>query len=440
MSLNQFNWPGPMAKKVIRQAKRFCATTTVDSDFVPSPFKRGKGVWLYDVDDNKFLDFCAGVGVANCGYGNREIEKAITDHLRRTGRLQYIHTDFFNPEAVELSRVLVQMVKRALKSEQEYKVFLCNSGTEANEAGIKLAFAARPERKKIIAFRDGFHGRTLGVLPTLWKEVCRRDYPMVYNVVWLNFPRAGSPDHISYFFRELEDLEKSAGECNLVIMEMVQGQGGIYVADGEAMKALSDFCRRHGILIQVDEVQTGCGRTGRFLATEHYPGFHPDIVTLAKGLANGFPVGATVFGADLDWKELGRHSNTFGGNALGASTALATLKYLKENKLNQRANNLGGVLGNELKRICKKYKGRRVNNPRGLGLMQALDCVDVNGNPDSRFRHNVIQEGYRAGLILMDAGASAIRIMPPLIINQDELMDGLQLLEAAIATAIISSD
>lgn len=432
---NRKSWPGPLAKKIILQAKRFCATTTVDSDFVPSPLKRGNGVWLYDADGNKFLDFCAGVGVSNCGHGNREIEKAITGHLRRTGRLQYIHTDFYNPEAVKLSGVLAQMVKRALKSEREYKVFLCNSGTEANEAGIKLSFAARPKRKKIIAFRNGFHGRTLGALPTLWKEVCRRDYPMAYEVVWLNFPRAGFPDYIAYFLRELEDLEKSAGDCNAVIIEMVQGQGGIYVADKEAVEVLSKFCHRHDILIHIDEVQTGCGRTGRFLATEYYSGFQPDIITLAKGVANGFPLGATVFRGDLDWKELGRHSNTFGGNALGAATALATLDYLKEHQLSEYAFVIGKIVDWELKELSRKY-APRVANPRGLGLIRAVDFLDANGNPDKALRHRIIQEGYRLGLILVDAGDAAIRIMPPLVITIKELGKGLRLFDQAIENAL----
>ena len=427
-------WPGPKAREILRRAKKVCATTTVESGFVPSTTKRAKGIYLYDADGNKFMDFFSGVGVANCGYGVREIEKAITDHMQRTGRIQFMHNDFYNPEAVELCEVLVKKIKEVVFD--DYKVFLCNSGTEANEAGLKLAFAARPERHKILVFRGSFHGRTLGSLPSLWNYHCRKDYPQTYPVTWLTFPRNGLKEYVEKFEQELKDLENSAGDYNSLILELVQGQGGIYSADFEAISMLEDFCHRHNILIHLDEVQTGFGRTGAFLALEYYA-FKPDIITLAKAIANGYPIGATIFRADLDWKEEGRHSNTFGGNALGAAAALATLKYMLKNELFKKASRCDAMLYNFLKQLAERYGGV-IANARGIGLMQAVDFIDANGNPNMALRHRVIQEGYRLGLILIGAGESAIRIMPPLVISERELRRGLRLFETAIENALKS--
>lgn len=428
-------WPGPLAKRAFAVGRMFCATTTVDSEFIPSSQKRAKGVYLYDFDGRRFMDFCSGVGVANCGHGVKEIERAIAAHLRKTGRLQFIHTDFYCPEAIELSYHLFSEVMSSLGVHDHYKVFLSNSGAEANEAGLKLVFSKRPERKKVLCFDGGFHGRTLGVLPLLWKEHCRKGYPVAYEVKRLTFPCLGSPQNMDLFIQELDALAPVAKDYNVLVMEMVQGQGGIRVLDPVAALIIRQFCRDHHIYLMVDEVQTGYGRTGTFLAVEQYPVLCPDIITLAKGIANGFPLAATVFREDLDWTELGRHSNSFGGNALGAATALATLDYIKSHELSKNALTVGKRLAEALEEFSKKY-APRVANPRGLGLMRAVDFLDEKGKPDKALRHRVIQEGYRLGLILMDAGDAAIRVMPPLVITIAELDKGLKLLDQAIANAL----
>ncbi|MEK7590434.1 MAG: aminotransferase class III-fold pyridoxal phosphate-dependent enzyme [Patescibacteria group bacterium] len=428
-------WPGPKAKKVIEDGKEFCATTTVESNFVPSSTKRAWRIYLYDIDGNRFMDFCAGVGIANSGYGNKSIEKAIRQHLKRTGRIQYMSHDFYNEEAVNFAKILTAEIKQAVSADCDYKVYLTNSGTEAIEAGLKLAFALRPTRRKMLAFQGAFHGRTLGSLPLMSNSDFRRDYPMAYEVVRLTFPRSGWPDYIQVFKEQLSKLEDSASSFNSFVVELIQGQGGLHTVDREAMRLLCDFCVRHQIFLHVDEVQSGYGRTGRLLSVQHYPGVAPDIISLAKGIANGYPMGATVFKEHLDWQELGRHAGSYGGNALGCAAAIATLDYLKEQRVIESTECLGRILRSKLQWLCEKYPGI-VANVRGFGLMQAIDFVDKFGNANKALCEKVIEQGYLYGLILLGTGESAVRIMPPLVISEQELLDGLERLDCAISDAI----
>lgn len=429
------NWPGPKAKEIIKKGKKFCATTTVESNFVPSPTKRAWRIYLYDIDGNRFIDFCAGVGIANSGYGNKDIERAIRQYLKRTGRIQYMSHDFYNAEAVNFAEILTAEIKQAILANCDYKVYLTNSGTEANEAGLKLAFALRPMRRKIIAFDGAFHGRTLGSLPLMSNPYFRQDYPMAYEVERLTFPRSGWSHYIDVFKHQLSKLESSAHSFNSFVVELIQGQGGLHTADQGAVNLIKDFCLKHDILLHVDEVQSGYGRTGRFLSVQHYPDLMPDIISLAKGIANGYPMGATVFKKHLDWPEIGRHAGSYGGNALGCATAIATLNYLKVNNLIESANYLGRILKEKLQQLCEKYPGI-VANVRGFGLMQAVDFVDKFGLPNKALCGKVIEQGYLYGLILLGTGESAVRVMPPLVISEQELLDGLERLDCAISDAI----
>lgn len=429
------DWPGPKARKVIERGKKYCATCYVDSNFVPSDTKRARGGRIYDIDDNLFIDFTAGVGVSNCGYGVGVIENAMWRHLKKTGRLQFIASDFYNKEPVDLAELLVKEMESVLGIDVHYKVFFSSSGAEANEAGLKAVFSHRPERKKIIAFRGAFHGRSGYSLPITWREHYRKDYPVSYEVTNLTFPRAGFPAYIENFKKELAALEPEAENYNSAVIELLQGEGGIYLADQAAISEFEDFCEKHKIFLHVDEVQSGYGRTGKFLVSEYFPLLQPHIITLAKGIANGYPFAATVFQEQLDWTELGRHGSTFGGNATGAVVAMATLKYLKEHKLIQRAARFGRKLEKSLKEFCDRYPGI-VMNQRGIGLMQAVDFMDQDGKPDIALRDKIVDSAHQYGLLLISAGDAAIRIMPPLVIKEDELMSGLERLDAVIAEVL----
>lgn len=418
------------------RAQTVYATTTVHSGFVPAPDKRARRVYLYGADGNKYLDFCSGVGVANCGHGNREIEKAITGHLRKTGRIQYIHHDFHNPEAIAFAEFLCEMVKHSLRTADLYKVFFANSGTEANEAGLKLVFSHRPKRRKILVFKGGFHGRTLGSLSLMRRPAHVRDYPLGVSAEFLTFPRRRDTVSIVKFQTELDRLEGSAEEYNSVVLEPVQGEAGIYLFDREAMKSLANFCSRHRIFIHVDEVQAGYGRTGKFLASEHFPGLQPDIVTLAKAIANGYPFAAVIFRNFLDWNEKGRHSSTYGGNALGAAAASATLDYLLKHDLIGNSERLGKILSNFLREFCQRRQDF-VMNVRGSGLMQAVDFGNAYTGLNSELRDQVVATAEKNGLILIGAGEAAVRIMPPLVIGEKELMAGLAIFERSVEESIV---
>ena len=334
--------------------------------------------------------------------------------------------------------MLVREIQEALKLDCIYKVCHVNTGTEAVEAGLKLAKAYYPGRSRVIAFKGAFHGRTIGSLLLMSNPHFRKDFITTEdekNITRLTFPRKGNPDFINVFKEELAKLEKSAHQYHSLVIELIQGQGGLYVADEESVRLMANFCKRNGVLLHIDEVQSGYGRTGRFLSIGHYPFLWPDIISLAKGIANGIPVGASVFKESLDWKELGRHASSYGGNALGCATAIATLNYIKKHKLVERTDDLGRLLREYLKELCSRYS-EFVANPRGLGLMQAVDFIYRPGMPNKKLCNVVIEMGYRYGLILLGTGESAVRIMPPLVISEVELINGLERFNKVISEAI----
>lgn len=428
---------GSKSKMWIEEHHRYVATTTHSPDILPLVIERGEGVWFIDVDGNRYLDFSSSISVNNLGYPTHpEVKKVLVEQLERLAHAA--GTDFYNPYQVQLAKKLVSVTPGVF----EKKVFYSNSGTEANEAAVKLVRQATG-RAHLLAFIGGFHGRTMGTLAlTASKSVHKeRFFPWMPGVLHIPFPDPyrnpwgidgyENPDElINRVIGFVEDyvLERVVppDEVAALISEPIQGEGGYVIPPKGFFRELKKSLNNHGILFIDDEVQMGLGRTGRMLGIEHFD-VVPDVITLAKALSGGaIPIGATIFRADLDFKKPGRHSNTFGGHALACVVALKTLEVVE--RLLPNVAKIERVFRENLMPL--KETSARVGDVRGLGLAWALEFVQDKRSkkPDSSTRDKVIKECLRKGLVLLPCGKNVIRVIPPLIISEEEAKTGLEIL------------
>jgi 4-aminobutyrate aminotransferase len=390
---------------IIEQDRLLSPSSTRDYPLVAA---RGTGCWLEDVDGNQFLDFSAGIAVCSSGHCHSRVVAAVTRQAQNL--IHMSGTDFY----YEPQGVLARKLQAHVPIKGPQRVFFTNSGAEAIEGAIKLARYATG-RPHLIAFTGAFHGRTLGALSlTNSKLVQRQGFgPLLPEVSHLSFPgRADVP--LEQPFQELADLfrRKVAPEqVAAIFVEPIQGEGGYIVPPPGFHRQLRDLCSRHGILLVMDEIQTGVGRTGKFCAIEHW-NVEPDVVCLAKGIASGLPLGAIVARADLMHWPPGSHGSTFGGNPVACAAAIATLEVLEEGLLPQVAE-MGGLLVRQLRELANHSP--LISKPRGLGLMVAADL------PDPQLRNTVLHSCFRRGLILLGAGERAIRFCPPLVVNPEEI-------------------
>jgi len=437
--------PGPKAREAMANHAKYIATTTHDPEALPLVIERGEGVWLHDVDGNVYLDFTSGVSVNNLGWPTHpEIKKAVIEMLDRLAHAA--GTDFYNPYQVEFASKLVSIVPGPFNK----KVFFCNSGTEANEAAIKLARYST-KRNYFISFIGAFHGRTMGSLSlTASKPVHkRRYYPMMPGVIHVPYPNPyRNPwgidgyehpdelinrvlDYIEYWvFQHIVPAEEVAA----IFFEPIQGEGGYVVPPRNFIPSLRKLADRYGILLVDDEVQMGMGRTGKMLAIEHF-NTYADIVTLAKALGGGvIPLGATVFRADLDFAEFGAHSNTFGGHALASVVGLKTVELVE--KLLPNVQRLEPLFRERLNELKDKYEA--VGDVRGLGLAWGIEFVKDRRTKEhnAKVRDRVLNEALKRGLVLLGCGKSSIRLIPPLIIGEEEAKIGLSILEEAVKATL----
>ncbi|AFK22901.1 acetyl ornithine aminotransferase family protein [Pyrococcus sp. ST04] len=432
--------PGPKAKKVIEEHHKYMATTTNDPNEYFLVIEKAEGVYWIDVDGNVILDFSSGIGVMNVGLRNPKVIEAIKKQLDLV--LHAAGTDYYNPYQVELAKKLAEIAP----GDVERKVFLSNSGTEANEAALKIAKWST-NRKMFIAFIGAFHGRTHGTMSlTASKPVQRsRMFPTMPGVEHVPYPNPyRNPWHIDgyenpdelinrvieyieeYLFEHYIPAEEVAG----IFFEPIQGEGGYVVPPKNFFKELKKLADKYGILLIDDEVQMGMGRTGRMWAIEHF-GIVPDIVTVAKALGGGIPIGATIFRKDLDFQVSGVHSNTFGGNAVAAAAALAVIEEL-ENGLIENAQKLEPLFRERLEEMKEKYE--IIGDVRGLGLAWGVEFVKDRKTKEyaTKERNEIVVEALKRGLALLGCGKSAIRLIPPLIISEEEAKIGLDIFEEAI--------
>ncbi len=347
---------------------------------------RGQGALLYDIDGREYIDCVGGQGSANIGHAHPAILQAVSEQAARLTACTEI---FYNDRRAELTERLATLSGMP-------RAFLCNSGAESVEAAIKFARLSTG-RTEIVAATRAFHGRTMGALSATWNKKYRQGFePLVPGFV-----------HIPY--NDPQSLEAAIGEHTAaVILEAVQGEGGVYPARPEFLQRAQDLCRQRGALLIMDEIQTGLGRTGRLFAYQHY-GLQPDLVCLAKSLAGGLPMGATLIGERVGPLPVGAHGSTFGGNPVMCAAAIATLEVLEEERLAERA----AALGTDLIERLRQIRSPLIREVRGLGLMIGIEIKQK----VAPYLHALAERGVLA----LPAGMTVIRLLPPLVISQEQL-------------------
>ena len=410
--------PGPNAAELIaRDAKAMSPSFTRAYPFV---MERGEGCWATDVDGNTFLDFTAGIAVNTTGFSHPKVVAAIEEQARRF--LHMSGTDFYYRSEIELAERLESKILPGTPA----KVFFTNSGAEAIEGAMKLARYATG-RPSYVAFIGGFHGRTFGALSlTASKASQRRRFaPLLSSVFHAPFPSASRGVTTDDSLARIEELFSTVAppeSVAAVFVEPIQGEGGYLVPPDDFLPRLRELTLKHGILLVADEVQCGMGRTGQLLAVEHW-NVEPDIVCLAKGIASGLPLGAFIARAEqMSWPP-GSHGSTFGGNPVACSAGLATLDLLEEG-LMANASKVGAQLQDGLREIAQTHD--QVTDVRGLGLMVALEFETAEQ------AGQLVQKAFERGLLLLTAGARAVRISPPLILDHEEAATGLEIIASAL--------
>ncbi len=429
--------PGPKARAIVEKDDRYMATTTKS---LPLAIKRGHGAVLEDVDGNFFLDFTSGVGVLNTGHTHPRVVAAIK--AQAEAFTHFAGTDYFYSQQADLAERLTKIVPVG----EDSLVFFTNSGTESNEAAIKLVKHAT-KRQGLIAFIGAFHGRTMGALSlTASKKVQREGYlPMIGGVEHVPFANCyHCPYKLEYpscDFWCLHILEEEYFPALLppedfaaVFAEPVQGEGGYVVPPRPYFKELKKIIDPYGIKLVMDEVQSGFGRTGKMFGSEHF-GIEPDVVSLAKALGSGVPIGAAVYKAHLDWGVSGSHSNTFGGNPIACAAGLATLETIEKEKLVENSAKQGRLLRKRLEEIQETHP--RIGDVRGLGLMQAAELVrdPEKRTRDPKLRDAIVEEAFRRGLVLLGCGRNSVRFIPPLVVSAKQIDEGIEILEDSLKAA-----
>jgi 4-aminobutyrate aminotransferase len=426
--------PGPKARAVIARDAQFISPSYTRG--YPMVAKSGRGAMVEDVDGNLFLDFAAGIAVVSTGHCHPRVVEAIQ---RQAAELIHISgTDFYLPIMVDLAERLAAVAP----GKEAKKVYFGNSGTEAVEAAIKLA-RYHTRRDKIIAFQGCFHGRTLGALSlTASKAVQRKGFgALLAGVFHIPYPNSyrcphGNPspctcvESATYLEREIFKRMVDPEEVAAIFIEPIQGEGGYVPAPKEFLVELQRICRKHGILLVCDEVQSGMGRTGKWWASEH-AGIEPDILCVAKGIASGMPLSATIARASLmDWKP-GAHASTFGGNPVCIAAALATMDLLGTQYI-ENARRIGGFLMGRMADWPARH--RIVGDVRGKGLMIGVEIVRDQKTKERAgdLREAIVDLAFEKGVLLLGAGENTIRIAPPLIVDEEQAAFAAQTLEACI--------
>lgn len=361
----------------------------------PIEFVKAEGSYLIDSEGKAYLDFSSGIGVTNLGF-HPQVQQAL---IQQAGRIWHSPNLYLSS--------LQEQVAQELAGSYDYLAFFCNSGAEANEAAIKLARKATG-KQGIITFQQSFHGRTFGAMAATGQDKIKEGFG------------DGVP-HFSYaVYNDIASVEELVNQDTAAVMlELVQGESGVRPAEAAFVKDLADFCQQEGLLLIVDEVQTGMGRTGRLYSFEHY-GIVPDIVTLAKGLANGLPAGALLGKSSLaPTFGPGSHGSTFGGNKLAMAAALETLHIMKEAGFLEEVRSKSDILLEQLQLAFQDHP--KIFAVRGLGMMIGIET--------SASLSRIVEAARQKGLIILTAGENVIRLLPPLTISREEIQQGIAILK-----------
>jgi 4-aminobutyrate aminotransferase len=406
--------------------------------YSPVTVDRGEGIYVWDTDGNQWMDFTSGIAVVNTGHCHPKVVAAIQDQAAKIIHAQ--QNIFAHEPMLKAAAALTETLPAQLN-----QVFWANSGAEAVEGAIKLAKVAT-HRSAVIAFRGGFHGRTHAAMSvTSSRAKVRGHYePLLSSMYFAPYPyllrspyKGPAEDADLHYIAELEHLFETMvmpDDVAAMIVETIAGEGGYLVPTARWFQRVREICDQHGILLIVDEIQAGMGRTGKMWGFEHF-GIEPDMITVAKGIASGLPVSAVVSDrAIMDKWAPGAHGGTYGGNAVGTAAAYATLQVMKDERLPENAAAMGEILRDGLLRIQANHPV--IGDVRGFGLMQAAEFVNPDGSPNPAAVAQVIQRCQDERLLLLNCGTwdQAIRIVPPLVVNREQIEQFLEIFERAVAS------
>jgi len=372
---------------------------------VPFVFVKGKGSYLWDIHARKYLDFFPGWGVGNLGHCHPKVMQAVREQV---SKLIFIPNNYYQLPQAKLAK---EIIYRSFPG----KVFFCNSGAEANEGAIKFSRKFGQGRYEIITFENSFHGRTLACIAATGQEKYQQGF-------------APLPEGFKTVkFNDLEAVKKAASDKTVAIMlELVQGEGGVNVASQDFVRGLRKLCDEKKMLLIIDEVQTGIGRTGKYFCYQHY-GITPDIITLAKALGGGLPIGVMVVKKEIaDTLQPGMHASTFGGGPVIASAALAVLKAVEKEKMLKNAQEKGEYLFARLNELKNKYKV--IKEVRGLGLMAGVE-LDIAGK-------QIVEKCYESALLINCTHDKVLRLMPALNITKKEIDQAIGILDSVLKSPL----
>jgi 4-aminobutyrate aminotransferase len=435
--MKKLNVPGPKAQALIERDKKVVSSSYPRG--YPFVMDHGKGVDVWDVDGNRYIDMMAGIAVLSTGHSHPKVVKAVQNAAEK---FLHISSDFYHDGWVRLSEKLNEIAP----FEENAKIFLTNSGTEAVETAIKLA-KYHTRRSNFIGFTGAFHGRTMGsVAFTASKPKYHSGfYPLMPGVTHVPFPyeyrpvleRRAGEDYgetvVRYLEEEVFGHNVPGDEVAGILVEPIQGEGGYVVPPAGFFPALRKLCDKYGILLIADEVQSGMGRTGKWWAIEHF-GVEPDIITSAKGIASGLPLGACIARESVMTWPKGAHGNTYGGNPISCAASLATIDLLEESYLANAAE-VGQYALDALHEIQARHPS--IGEVRGKGLMIGVEFVKDKSTrePNEEVRNMIEDIGYEHGLLLLGCGKSTIRLAPPLCITKNEMDEALEIFEGSITMA-----
>ncbi len=419
--------PGPRAREIIARDDAVVSPSLTRA--YPLVAESADGIWVTDVDGNVFLDFAAGIAVASTGHAHPAVVAAIQEQAARL--IHIAATDFFEPRYLEFTERLAAIAP----FEGQARVFLTNSGTEAVEGAIKLA-RYHTHRPGIIAFEGAFHGRTLGSLSLTNSKVKQRAgfgplLPMVHHApfprvrAWRERSGGDGSAELDVLRRSILGRLIAPGDVAAIVVEPVQGEGGYFPAPATFLQGLREICDEHGILLIADEIQSGMGRTGRWWAIEH-SGVEPDIVTAAKGIASGMPIGAFI-ARDAVWTwPPGAHGSTFVGNPVCAAAGLATLRLIDDG-LMVNATTMGDRLRAALER--ELADAHWIRDVRGMGLMVGVEF-------ETHEEANAVERrAFERGLLVLECGESTLRFCPPLVVDADAVDTASRIFGEAVRAA-----
>jgi len=435
--MTKSNLPGPKARAMIERDRKVISPSYPRG--YPFVMDHGLGSEVWDVDGNRFLDFMGGIAVVSTGYSHPKVVKAIQDQAEK---FIHISSDFYHEKWIELGEKLDEIAP----FKEDALTFMTNSGTEAVETAIKLA-RYHTKRTNFIGFTGAFHGRTMGAVTFTASKAKYHGgfYPLMNGVTHAPFPNPYRPvlerrtgeDYgqatVRYIEEEILSQILPPKDVAGILVETIQGEGGYIVPPNGFYPALRKLCDKHGILMILDEVQCGMGRTGKWWAIEHF-GVEPDMITTAKGIASGLPLGACIARKSvMDW-EIGTHGNTYGGNPVSCAASLATIDLI-ETEFMQNAKEVGEYAMDALEEIKSRHPA--IGEVRGKGLMIGVEFVKDRGTkePAKELTDRVVELGFERGLLMLTCGKSVIRIAPPLSMSKSEMDEGLRLFEDALTAA-----